>query len=273
MPRRKSKGFTLVELVTVIMILGIVSAGIGGFVVTGTRIFIDSGLTDQVLSESRYALQRMTREIKAALPNSIRISRDNQLQCIEFVPTKTSSAYLSVSFTESGASQLGTVFRNADNNLIAAEDRMYIYPTSAAEVYRTGAGFGLSKYAEIQTVSSDPDEIGLFYKQPVIFAEKSPSRRAYFVHQPVSYCVNGITDQLIRYAGYGFEVIQPMTFADDKGSLLATNIVNNISAADLMFQYTPSSLVNNAVVQLTPRFSIDGQSIQYQHQVQVINVP
>lgn len=270
---RRSKGFTLVELVTVITILAIVSVGIGSFVVMGTRIFIDSSLTDQVLSQSRYALQRMTLEIRTALPNSIRVAERNQTQCIEFVPTITSTSYLQLPFQEDAIQNSGVVFKDKGNTLIRSNSRIYVFPTSNDDVYLADSDKRSVRYAEIKNVNDDGDTLGLTFANAVQFAEKSPSRRAYVVSQPVSYCFNGIADQIIRYQDYGFNRNQPMTIADSQGSLLATNIVNDINSGDFVFYFEPASLVNNAIVQLAPRFSIGGEAIQYQHQVQVINVP
>ena len=53
---------------------------------------------------------------------------------------------------------------------------------------------------------------------------------------------------------------------------MAENIVNTIAANNPM-TYTPGTLQNNAMVHLNPLFDVQGQALQYHHQVQVINVP
>ncbi|MBM7073070.1 type II secretion system protein [Shewanella sp. 202IG2-18] len=267
---RQSKGFTLVELVTVILILGIVSVGIGSFVVMGTRIFVDSSLTDQVLSESRYALQRMTRELRTAMPNSIRLTTNGSSdQCIEFVPIVVSSSYLEWPFFGDTALNTGKVFRDTSNTTaIQTGQRVYVFPSSEADVYETS-----SHFAVLDNVDVENDVITLGFTSSVSFLEKSPSKRVYFVEQPVSYCINSIKNELQRYSGYGYRTSQPLLI-DDSGSIVAKNIVNGVSNPDdRPFHYEPSTLQSNAIVQLNPRFTINGQTIQYQHQVQVINVP
>ena len=57
-----TRGVTLVEMVTVILILGILVVGVSSFIIFGTRIFVESSSVDQVLSQSRFAVERMTRE-------------------------------------------------------------------------------------------------------------------------------------------------------------------------------------------------------------------
>ncbi|MCU7376323.1 type II secretion system protein [Paucibacter sp. O1-1] len=92
----KTAGFTLIEMVTVILILGIVIVGVSSFVIFGTRIFVESSAVDQVLSQSRFGIERMTRDIRRAVPNSIRVltATDGSYQCIELLPISASTSYL-----------------------------------------------------------------------------------------------------------------------------------------------------------------------------------
>ena len=110
------------------------------------------------------------------------------------------------------------------------------------------------------------------------FAEASPRQRIYFGSSPVSYCFekapssNELT--LKRYTGYGLNANQPTPADMSSGVLMAQNVANVLSNnADLPLILTPSSLVNNAMVHLQPRFNVNGETFQYRHQVQVINVP
>ena len=53
----RHKGFTLVELVTVIIVLGIVSIGVTSFIRSGVQIFNDVSERDELLSQSRFQKQ------------------------------------------------------------------------------------------------------------------------------------------------------------------------------------------------------------------------
>ncbi|MEC9260142.1 MAG: prepilin-type N-terminal cleavage/methylation domain-containing protein, partial [Pseudomonadota bacterium] len=70
---RHNRGFTLIELVTVIVILGVASAGIASFVRGSMQTYIDVSTREQLLSESRFAIERLKRELRNAVPNSVRI--------------------------------------------------------------------------------------------------------------------------------------------------------------------------------------------------------
>ena len=53
---------------------------------------------------------------------------------------------------------------------------------------------------------------------------------------------------------------------------MAQNITNTLTINPAII-LTPATLVTNAIVHLQPRFRVNGETFQYQHQVQVMNVP
>ena len=84
--RWQLRGFTLVELVVVIALGGIVAASLAVFM----RPALDAWLTTRsratVAAQANLALERMVRDVRAAVPNSIRTPGT---QCFELVPTST----------------------------------------------------------------------------------------------------------------------------------------------------------------------------------------
>ncbi|MGB0892867.1 MAG: PilW family protein [Parashewanella sp.] len=274
----RSLGFTLMEMVTVLVILGIVLVGIGSFVTFGTQIYVDSNAADRVIGSSRFAIQRMTRELRTALPNSVRLNSNNiSFQCLEFVPTVTSTSYLDLPFVPASAANTGKVFldkkpssNGQSNSDIAANQRAYVYPVTTAEVYSPSSN--PRKYADIQNASSTGDVVNLIFTRSTQFAERSPSERMFFTHQPVSYCVQG--SQLLRYANYGFHAIQRFPNQMGTGSLMAQNIVNSLNQSNNRpFFIDQATLEHSAIIRVQPIFNFNGSQFQYHHQVQVLNVP
>ena len=270
---KQSQGFTLVEMVTVILILGIIVVGVSSFVIFGTRIFVESSAVDQVLSQSRFGVERMTRDIRSALPNSTRLitAVDGSYQCIEFVPIAASTSYVSAPIAPAPASN--AVSAIATNQTIAAGQWAMIYPLTATEIYNpTGS---IAKRFLIVSVATIADQVNITLAASVRFTEDSPLKRLFLVAQPISYCVekqpNG-TSNLKRYANYGYRTAQPSPSIMANGVIMAQNIINNLQVEPAIV-LTPSSLITNAIVHVEPRFSVNGESFKYQHQVQVINVP
>ncbi|MDT3335283.1 type II secretion system protein [Shewanella sp. SP1S1-7] len=274
-----TRGFTLVEMVTVILILGILVVGVSSFIIFGTRIFVESSSVDQVLGQSRFAVERMTRELRSALPNSVRLNSDSlTYQCVEFVPIEASTTYLTMPIIPAAAASSGIVILDNTASAIRVNQFAWIYPLVDADVYSSAR----QKRAQVKTIAiSDPSfehQVTLTFTAPTRFAEASPRQRIYFGSSPVSYCfekgASGNDLQIVRYAGYNFNTVQPNPATMGTGVLMAQSVANRLdNSNDLPLILTPSSLVNNAMVHLQPRFNVNGETFQYRHQVQVINVP
>ncbi|MEZ9140850.1 MULTISPECIES: prepilin-type N-terminal cleavage/methylation domain-containing protein [unclassified Shewanella] len=271
-------GFTLVEMVTVIIILGILIVGVSSFVIFGTRIFVESSSVDQVLGQSRFAVERMTRDIRHSVPNSVRLRTASLgiFQCIEMLPIEASSSYLELPIYPDSASSTGTI---VDNN-ITVNNGMFaiVYPLANESIGGVNDIYQASrnKRFEVQSATSAADRITLTFTNSVQFAEQSPIKRIYFANQPISYCfespVGSSEVSLYRYSNYGYIISQPVPSNMGTGVLMAENITNSL-LTEPAIKVTEQNLMTNSIVHLEPRFSVNGETFKYQHQVQVTNVP
>ncbi|MCL1094154.1 PilW family protein [Shewanella kaireitica] len=275
----KSRGFTLVEMVTVVIILGILVLGVSSFLIFGTRIFIDSTSVEQVMSQSRFAIERMTRDIRNAVPNSIRVrSSGNDWQCVEMMPIASSASYILAPVAPLPAANTAIVMQASNSAPLTKDQQLLIYPLRPADVYTSANGI-TGKLFTIKEVTNSAltNATTVEFDKTVQFSEMSPRQRYFGVAGAVSYCFEKVTDELAllnRYAGYGFNnpTTQPSPANMGPAVLMAENIENTIASNEPM-AYTPGTLQNNAMVHLNPLFDVQGQALQYHHQVQVINVP
>jgi MSHA biogenesis protein MshO len=168
----KAAGFTLIEMVTVILILGIIIVGISSFVIFGTRIFVESSAVDQVLSQSRFGIERMTRDIRRAVPNSVRVltATDGSYQCLELLPISASTSYLDAPFVPQSAQNTLTAIKSI--RPINAAQSVLIYPLTNSEIYNPQAT--IAKRFIVQSVAETSDQLTITLTQNVRFTEASP---------------------------------------------------------------------------------------------------
>jgi MSHA biogenesis protein MshO len=274
--RSKRAGFTLIEMVTVILILSIIVVGVSSFVIFGTRIFVESSAVDQVLSQSRFGIERMTRDIRRAVPNSMRVltATDGSYQCLELLPISTSTSYLDAPVFPQTAQNSLTAIKSVGS--ITAAQSVLIYPLTTIEIYHP-LGTTAKRFT-VQSVAESGDQLTINLSQSVRFTEASPLKRLYLADNPLSYCfINTANNVELRlYQNYGYQPNQPSptmlpTVMGD-GVLMAQNITNTLAVNPAII-LMPSTLVTNAIVHLQPVFSVNGETFNYQHQVQVMNVP
>ena len=98
---RAARGFTLVELVMVIVITGVIAASLVTFFKPALDSYLDTsrraGLTDMADT----AVRRIARELRIAVPNSLRIANN---QCFEFLPSSAGGRFRSAADTVNSGS-------------------------------------------------------------------------------------------------------------------------------------------------------------------------
>jgi MSHA biogenesis protein MshO len=280
----KQQGFSLIELVAVIVILGVLATASVRFIVFGTQIYVEANDRQIVLSKSRFAIERMTREIRGAIPNSVRVSSSES--CIEFTPIKASGAYRDDTATPSllapsTGTQLDVVSWNGVYN---DDDRLYIYPTQSTDVYSNT----LVRYmildlsSSIIIVDGDDPVISLTVDAGSSFAEHSPKRRYYTADKSINYCLiaNGSVYDLYRFIRTSFSATQAVP--SDKSSvlllggvLMAEGLTNDLSNDTTHpFDISSSTLNRNSVVNLYLEFTANvNENMFFNHEVHIPNVP
>ncbi|SFR85062.1 MSHA biogenesis protein MshO [Marinobacter daqiaonensis] len=257
---RRAAGFTLVELVMVIVLLAIVATISVQFVALSTRGAIDVSARQQRALQGVVISEQITRELREAFPLSIRTAGN----CLEWLPILAGTAYTSLPRGASSDEISVAPFVDAPP---AGTTRaiVYGYGTSTDSLYGDADPGPVSPPISSIDNSTSPAVITL--SESHRFRERSPQRRLFVVGQPVSLCQSGRF--LYRYGGYAPGSSQP-TPPGVSPEVLAADLTGNVQ-----FQYTPPSLRRAAVVQFT--FTLKDpqgdETTTISQEVQIRNVP
>ncbi len=268
----RCRGFSLVELVAVIVLLGIVAAASTQFVQFAVGTYSDSTRRDNLTQVGRFAVERITRELRNALPGSVRVDNSGSPQCVEFVPVLGATSYIN---NLAGVSVSSFEVVNFTQPASYADTRAVIFPIDNGSVYASGS----QHLAAIDSVTGPAsDRLTVNLDTANTFPFDSPQRRVFIVGEPVSFCAND--GQLQRYQGdgasYTLNPSQPVPPAG--GQLLAEYIrLQDAGGAALdVFDYAGATQERNAVVTLDLRFSDSSapdERVTFQQQVLIRNTP
>lgn len=280
--RKYQRGFTLVEMVIVIVITGIIGAVVAVFLRTPVQGYVDMVSRAELADEADTAVRRISRDLRLALPNSIRVTSNGSTNFLELLLTRTGGRYLDEEDAVAGGDILD--FSNTGDKTfrvvgalpteaaqqIQAGDQLVIYNLGQepANAYNCSASCNRAQIDVVNagtiTLASNP----FAAQTPVTM--RSPAHRFQVVSTPVTYACNLSTGALTRYSDYGIQANQPSTepVASAAKGLLASGItVCN-------FDYATLANVRSALVGITLGMQRAGSgTVTLFHQVHVDNTP
>lgn len=109
MRRSSETGFTLIELIVSLTIAGILAGMVALFVRWPVQNYVDAGYRADLTAAADTALRRLGRDIRQALPNSLRIatatctSGGGSCYFVEFIPIKAGGRYRTAPGTAGGS--------------------------------------------------------------------------------------------------------------------------------------------------------------------------
>ena len=285
-------GFTLVEMIIVIVITGIIGGIVAIFLRVPVQGYVDSARRAELTDIADTAMRRMARDVRTAVPNSIR--PDPAGHYVEFLPTRDGGRYRASAVAGgpcAGAGDLAfsptvdtcfeiigsaITFNSIKDQIVVGSTQSdgappYQLPTSATGIRRAiaAAGVGTFQYVKMTSTTALP-----------AWAEL-PSQRFDVVdgtQQAVTYACEGTLStldanqngqaSLVRHWGYGFNPTQvaPPTAMGGTSAILA----DKVSDCSIVYDLT-----NQRFGLLSVRLTLTsgGESVSLYNEIHVNNVP
>lgn len=288
--RRRPRGFTLVEMVIVIVITGIIGTMVAVFIRVPVQGYMDVAARAALADTADTAARRLTRDVRLALPNSVRVSNNGLF--LELLLTKTGGRYLSdsdpsglgsvLSFETPPApgvpgsfSVVGAMPANAlgARQAISVGDQIVVYNLGGAytpnDAYSCSAATGCNR-AAVTGVAGNVVTLGSYPFATAPAPLPSPSNRFQVVSTPVTYACDLATGTLTRYAGYAIQATQPVAADLKDGALLARQVTG------CAFSYTVLANVQRGLVNISLSLGAANSNtgvLRLVQQVQARNTP
>jgi MSHA biogenesis protein MshO len=257
------RGYTLIELVMVIVLLGIVATVSVRFVALSTRGALDASARQLRALQSVVISEQLTRELREAFPLSVRSTGS----CIEWLPLEAGTNYLSRTkgpgFDQIDIAAFAQVPATGSTRAV-----VYGYGTSTGDLYTAADPGPVSEtISSIDNTSSPATPATITLSGSHRFNTNSPARRLFVVGEPVSVCQSGRF--IYRYSGYTPAATQP----DPPG--ITPEVLSASVTGTVDFRFLPATLQRAAVVQFTFDLeSADGnETTTVSQEVQIRNVP
>ena len=285
--RMRQAGFTLVELVITIALTTIVVSFMAVFISGPVRSYADQTRRAELVDVADNSLKRIGRDIRRALPNSVRVTGAGSSVAIEMLSTVDGVRYrdrpppgnpdkrLRFSAADDAFNSVGTfngIARpfSSDQHFLS----IYNFGVPGADAYELANVItppGTQIDIDSDSVAGE-DNVQL---SPAFrFAFASPGKRLYLVDGPVTYLCDPVAEMLVRYDGYS--IANDQSTRDSNAELLgagatATIIADHVTSCSAT--YTPGTAQRAGLVTLALAVSDAGETVSLLHQVHVDNVP
>jgi MSHA biogenesis protein MshO len=275
--RKPSAGFTLIEMIMVIVITGIIGAMVAVFIRAPVEGYVDAVRRAELTDQADVALRRISRDVRLALPNSLRVMNVAGVWYIEFIMTSSGGRYRDPADGSTGGDFLSFTSA-ADTSFDVLGPAPELAANDFIVIYNLGPGFapadayncaGACNRAQVQAVAGN--NVTLTSNPFAAQSPPLPSPGMRFQVVPggvraVTYaCPSAVAGDLTRAWNYGFNAAQAVPAAGNT-ALLAQN-------ATCAVEYTAGATGRNGLLYVELTLTSSGETVRLFNQIHVDNSP
>lgn len=279
---RREAGFTLTEAIVVTVIIGILAAIVGVFIQAPVKGYFVATRRAELADSADTASRRITRDLRLALPNSVRVTGGGRAVYLEFLITKASGQYRAEhdSAGHGDILEFGTAATPYRFDVIGSLPPLLLNADQIV-IYNLGRGVaGADAYATAannrRTVTAQTGAT-LTVSPAVAFPMESPAHRFHVVESAVTYAcspnaANPAAGEIRRYWGYAIGETQATPPAGGASAQLVRDVSRCAFSYDPNVANTHSGLIG-LWLQLTQAAPTGPETVTLFQQVHVSNVP
>jgi MSHA biogenesis protein MshO len=223
----RQSGFTLVEIVVSIAIMSIVVVFVGMFLAAPLGAYENQARRNAMVGDVSAAWPRIEQDLRAALPNSVRVRINGNYVVLEMMQVAGVTRYT----TGANINSTNIAIAGSPANAVKAEgaltnpDSVYLAMNPNANVYSLSGSITNTRRTVSWTTTANGSGAMTVNTAPSITATNSPRRRLYLVRGPVTYLCDLRTGQgtMRRYAGYTVAANQTLRDAPNEFGTASSN--------------------------------------------------
>ncbi len=269
----------------VIVIVGIVAGVAARFIAGPVRGFVDTARRAELVDAADTALKHMIRELRLALPNSVRVACGGR--CIEFLRVLEGGRYrarppgdpLDFTAVDDRFDVVGQLRRLAQIATAASPNACVAGLADCLVVYNTGQpGADAWRNDNMATISGFADDGAADGSDHLRFTRRrfpypSPAQRFYIVDTPVTFHCDLAAGTIRRYQDYRISPTQPTDPSVPPLSTVADPPLVVDRVRDCLFTYSPGSGTRAGLVTITLAVGEGGEKVTLLQQAHVPNQP
>jgi MSHA biogenesis protein MshO len=276
---KRTSGFTLIELIMTIVLLGIIGGVLAPVIQNSVEIYAAERSRAVLVQKGRLALERIAREVREAVPNSLSVVTDAGGNTgIEFLQISTGGRYIDLTDSYGAAFidptlrfsagvGMSSLYSLGTNPALAAGDLLIIANTAPGDLIAGTTVVPLIGIAPttLATDGTIDGQILNFAIPPATFTFPggSPGRRYFTANTNHEIGLNGGVLYWHTGAGLaGYDGIGGWSPADPM-------LVDGVSA--LVFAYDPGAAIGVAVLSMTLSLTDGTETIDLYQEIQIRN--